>query len=117
MKMKVGWKVFLIASAAILFAGCATHQVDWNVRVGTYTYDQAVEELGPPDKQAKLTNGRTVAEWISRYSSGGGMVVGSGFYGYPGGIGFVQGTGPNYYESKLQLTFTTNNVLAAWSKK
>ena len=102
--------------AAFLLAGCATHRVDWNARVGNYTFDQAVTEFGPPDKQARLSDGKLVAEWISRYSSGSSVAIGTGFYGYPGGVGIVQTT-PNYYESKLRLTFSTNNVLAAWAKK
>ena len=45
-------------------AGCATQRVDWAARVGHYTYDQAVAEMGPPDKQAKLADGTTVGEWL-----------------------------------------------------
>ncbi len=107
--------MLLFAAVAVLFAGCVTHRIDWNARVGSYNFDQAVTEFGPPDKQAKLSDGRLVAEWITRYSSGGTVVVGSGYYGYPGGVGLVQTT-PSYYENKLRLTFATNNVLAAWSK-
>jgi len=73
-------------AAALFIAGCATHRVDWDTRVGVYTYNQAVVELGPPDKQAKLTDGQTVAEWISRYSSGGSVGVGTGFYGGGGAV-------------------------------
>jgi len=52
---------------AVLVVGCsATSKVDWNRRVGLYTYDRAILELGPPDKQASLSNGQTVAEWITR---------------------------------------------------
>jgi hypothetical protein len=116
MKINFGLKVFLFAATAILFAGCATHRVDWNARVGAYTFDQAVVELGPPDKQAKLSNGQTVAEWVTRYSNGGSVVVSTGFYGRPGGVGFIESS-PNYYERKLRLTFGTNNVLSAWLRK
>ena len=114
MKTNVALKFFLSLAVAILFAGCATHRIDWNARVGSYNYDQAVTDFGPPDKQARLSDGQLVAEWITRYSNGG-TVVGTGFYGYPGS-GMVQSTGPSYYENKLRLTFTTNNVLAAWAK-
>lgn len=113
MRLNVNLTVFLLA--VVLLMGCATHRVDWNARVGSYTFDQAVMDFGPPDKQAKLSDGRLVAEWITRYASGGSVVVGAGFYGYPGGVGIVQTT-PGYYENKLRLTFTTNNVLAAWAK-
>jgi hypothetical protein len=115
MKTNFALKIFLPLAVAILFAGCATTRVNWNTRVGSYTLDQAIVELGPPDKKAVLSDGRTVAEWISRFSNGSSVLIGTGIYGYPGG-GFVQTTGPTYYESKLRLTFTTNNVLAAWSK-
>jgi len=118
MKTKINFalKIFRFAAVAILFAGCATHRIDWNSRIGSYNFDQAVTEFGPPDKQAKLSDGKLVAEWISRYSNGGSVILGAGFYGYPGGVGMVQSTGPGYYESKLRLTFNTNNILAAWSK-
>ena len=101
---------------AVFVAGCATHRIDWNSRVGVYTYDQSVTEFGPPDKQARLSDGRLVAEWISRYATPGTVVVGTGAYSYPGSVGIIQ-TAPNYYESKLRLTFSTNYVLTAWAKK
>ena len=50
--------------AFFFLAGCATNRVDWSSRIGKYTYDQAVEELGVPDRSATLTNGSTVAEWL-----------------------------------------------------
>ncbi len=49
----------------ILLTGCATTKVDWSSRVGSYTFDQAVMDYGPPDKQAKLQDGSTVAEWMT----------------------------------------------------
>ena len=111
---------FLWFFTALLLAGCATNRVDWNGRIGNYTYDQAVVELGPPDKQTKLTDNQTVAEWISRYNTGGSTVgtvgMGTGFYRGAGGVSVIQ-TAPNYYESKLILTFSTNHVLTAWSKR
>lgn len=104
---------FLLFIVALAFmAGCATHQVDWGSRIGKYSFDQAVVELGPPDKQAKLSNGQTVAEWITRYSHGGSISVGTGFY-HHGGMGVIQ-TAPTYYEKKLRLTFSQNNLLTAW---
>jgi hypothetical protein len=104
------------AAAAMLAAGCASTRVNWDSRVGHYTFDQAVKEFGLPDKQAKSSDGELVAEWVSRYYSGGSAVVSGGYYGNPGGSGI--GTSPEtYYESTLYLTFNTNNVLDDWSKK
>ena len=106
-------------AVVLLLAGCTTYQTTWDNRVGVYTYDQAVKELGPPDKQAKLTDGQTVAEWISRYATGGtvGVGMGSSFYNGPAtaGVGVMQ-TAPTYRESQLRLTFGTNNILSAWTK-
>ena len=101
---------------ATLLTGCVTQRINWNSRIGSYTHDQAIIDFGPPDKEARLTDGRLVAEWITRYATGSSFVYGTGFYGYPGDVGFVQAQGPEYYEEKLRLTFATNNVLAAWSQ-
>ena len=109
--------VLLGMLAVILVAGCQfAKPVNWNARVGSYTFDQSVIELGPPDSQAKLSDGRVVAKWVTRYSSGGAVIVGGGYYSNPSGLAMVQTT-PSYYERRLILTFNTNNVLSAWSKK
>ena len=67
-----------VLSLAILFlavafiAGCrTTPPVDWNSRVGIYTYNQAVAEFGSPDKQTKLSDGKTVDQWITLHGSTG----------------------------------------------
>jgi hypothetical protein len=83
--------------------------------VGHFNFDQAIIELGPPDKQASLSDGKQVAEGISRYDTGGTMILGGGYYRSPGGVSIVQTT-PRFNESKLILTFTTNRVLSAWSR-
>jgi len=116
MKSKPKFATIFTALLILVAAGCATTKVDWNARVGTFTFDQAVAELGPPDKQAKLTDGQTVAEWVTRHYTGGGVAIGTGFGYGPGSVGYVQNVGPNTYESSLRLTFTTNNVLAKWKK-
>ena len=101
----------------ILIVGCTTMHTDWNARIGHYTYDDAVKELGLPDRYGKLSTGQLVAEWITRYPVGSTTYVSPGIYGYGPGGGFITTTPPSYYESILQLTFETNNVLSAWMKK
>ena len=113
--MNAGVKFLLPGLMTILFAGCATHRIDWNSRIGHYTYDQAVIEFGPPDKTARLTDGKLVADWITRYYNGGTTFVGSGYY--PGSVGYVQTVGPSTYVDTLRLTFDTHNLLYAWVKK
>lgn len=107
----------ILALAVAFIVGCATARpVDWNDRVGTYTFDQAVTELGPPDKQAALSNGKTVASWITHRYGGTSFSVGTGFYGGNTGFGVGQTVGTGYPDRVLTLTFGTNNVLTAWSK-
>jgi hypothetical protein len=113
------WRTTLVifAMAAGFITGCQTiRPIDWNNRVGTYTYDQAVTELGPPDKQAALSDGKIVASWITHRYGGTSFSVGTGFYGDNTGFGVGQTIGTGYPAQVLTLTFGTNYMLAAWSK-
>ena len=116
---------FVFVTLALLLVGCATKKpkVDWASRVGNYTYDQAVEELGPPDKQATLTDGNIVAEWVTRQSSGGssiGFGIGGGSYGHSGGmgagVGVSQSMGNSSTDKVLRLTFGPDKKLVDWYK-
>ena len=109
--------ILLALLAAFVFAGCATGpKIDWQSRVGHYTYNQAVLDLGPPDKVAKLDNGVIVANWITHqgyaYSTGGAVVYGN----HPGAVivpADNQSYSPTYY---LRLTFDAYGKLTAWKK-
>src|SRR5436189_6475440 len=115
----VMWIGVLLGTAVLLGAGCkSTPKVDWSSRVGTYTYDQAVQELGPPDKTATLSDGKKVAEWV-RHSHGGGLSfgIGTGFSSGSAatGVGVGQSMGTGYGDRALRLTFDPDNRLVAWS--
>ena len=109
--------ILLALLVAFAFAGCASGpKIDWAARVGHFTYDQAVLELGPPDKVAKLNNGIIVANWLTHrgyaYTTGGAVAYGS----YPGPMivpGYTQSYSPNYY---LRLTFGADGQLTEWKK-
>jgi len=120
MKINLAVKLSLLtilALAAVLVAGCKTTKpIDWNSRVGTYTFDQAVTELGPPDKQTTLSDGKLVAQWVTHRYGGSSFSVGTGFYTGGVGVGVGQTTGSAYPDRILTLTFGTNQVLAAFSK-
>ncbi|MEJ0091545.1 MAG: hypothetical protein WDM80_17590 [Limisphaerales bacterium] len=124
MKINLTGKFFLLTFIVLTTAfitGCkTTPPVDWNSRVGSYTYDQAVIELGPPDKQATLDDGKTVAEWITHRSGGSGLSVGTGFFsgggGSGAGVGVGQSIGSGYRDKVLKLTFDADHKLLAWSK-
>ena len=120
MKMNLAVKLSFLAILALataLIAGCKTTKpVDWNSRVGTYTFDQAVTQLGPPDKQTTLSDGKLVAQWITRRNGGSSFSVGTGFYTGGVGVGVGHSVGSGYPDKILTLTFGTNQVLAAYSK-
>lgn len=112
--------VSAVGLTALLFlTGCATQRVDWAGRVGTYTYDEAIMDYGPPEKTAKLSDGSTVAEWLThRGYSYAYSPFNQGFYYpyafpafYPGYLEMVNV--PNYY---LRLAFDPENRLKAWKK-
>jgi len=101
----------------LAWVGCATYKAAWNSRIGTYTYDQAVSELGPPDKGAKLTDGTTVAEWLTRRGYSGGSVGFMYGYGYPyyyhPWYHYYEPPSPDYF---IRLTFGPDGKLQAWKR-
>lgn len=108
--------LFLVLGVALL-AGCAT-RIDWAARVGNYTFDQVVTEIGPPDKQATLKDGTMVAEWLTR--RGGTSTYIGGYYGYyspywcgPYYSPYISTQYPDYF---LRLTFDSSGHLQAWKK-
>ncbi len=91
---------------ALLLAGCATtSRIDWKSRLGIYTYEQAILEFGPPDKNAKLSDGTVVAEWLTRRGYTQAYASPSyGFYpGYYGSFGYVDTF--TYPDAFLRLVF------------
>jgi len=111
MKMNPARKSFLPVIGclvAALIAGCATAPpVDWSSRVGHYTYAQAVNEFGPPNRQFRLSNGATEFKWFAPAPGGAGM---------NNNFGAAQNFNPGFDNRYLQLTFDTNGVLTAWSR-
>jgi len=97
-----------------MFSGCATEEIDWTARMGNYTFDQAVKDFGPPDKSAKLSDGTTVADWLTQrgvetievepYLRGP-----HGFYGPI--VPYSEFYSPNYY---MRLTFDADGRLKAY---
>lgn len=105
-----------------VLAGCAaTPKIDWSTRVGNYTFDQAVSEFGPPDKQATLGDGTLVAEWLTRrgfrqvYPVGGYYYQSDppGYYGWYYPPTYMDTSSPDYF---LRLMFDANKNLTAWKR-
>jgi len=98
---------------ALLLCGCATSKINWAERVGRYTFDQAVVELGPPDKQARLQDGTVVAAWLTRPSRNR-LDTSAGWYPYWHGWGFPTYVAPYSPEGWLRLVFGPDGQLKEW---
>jgi hypothetical protein len=109
-----GLAVLLLTAAFI--AGCkTTPSVDWNNRIGTCTFNQAVAELGSPDKQSKLSDGRTVDQWITLHGSNK-FPMGGGYASGNDGMGAGQTIVQSYKDHVLELTFGPDGKLLSVAK-
>jgi len=110
MRRSFWFQTLSLLAVVFLWAGCATHKIDWNSRMGVYTYDQTVLEMGPPDKVARLTDGTIVAEWLTyRGSSGYSGFFPGPYYPFP----TYDLPTPDRF---LRLTFTPDGKLKEWKK-
>ena len=107
----------LLAVALLLATACkTTPPVDWNSRVGTYTSDQAVKDLGPPDKYAKLTDGTSVVEWVRHSNTGLSFGIGTGVVGSHSALGVGQTVNTSPGDKLLRLIFGPDDTLQSWWK-
>ena len=118
--MKLSTRLRLVAQLLLLLAGCATApKINWAERVGLYTFDQAVTEFGPPDRQAKLTDSSVVAEWVTQRSRVHAIISPGYGYGWPYGYGMIASAPsdavatPEYF---VRLTFGPDSRLAGWKR-
>ena len=118
----------LILAAALVLGGCASASkpakpnpktINWSERVGTYTYDQALADLGKPVLIGESSDGKT-AEWSLRRSPrvSSGLGLGTGSFGHHGGGGVGVGSSvtPPPSGENLRLKFDKDGKLKEWSK-
>ena len=107
----------LLVLACWMAGGCMTGTTKrWNQRVGGYSYDEAVKEMGPPDKKETTSDGVTVAEWVVQRSQvygwpSGGWGAGWGWRGRWGWAGTDIHSTP---ERALRLYFGPDKRLQTW---
>jgi hypothetical protein len=107
----------LLILPLLLSSGCSsTPKVDWDSRIGSFTHDQAVVELGPPDRTAELSDGSRVSEWFLKENPRMSVGFGVGSYGSHGGVGVGQTVSGGRSGQYLQLTFSPNGLLQRWGK-
>ena len=114
----------LSAVLTLMNFGCASHpkidpNINWNDRIGNYTFDQALAELGKPAVVAESSEGR-YADWVIKRSPNMsfGFGVGGGSYGSHVGTGVGVGTSvsPPPHGEYLHLAFDAQGNLRAWSR-
>jgi hypothetical protein len=118
-------RILSMLVSLLLLAGCTTGDplaksplVNWDNRVGNYTYNLALVDLGTPARSATLPDGTVVADWITRRSTPGTLGLGTraGFEPptfWESSVPSRMVPTPNYH---LRLTFGRDQKLTAWEK-
>ncbi|MEO7300821.1 MAG: hypothetical protein ABI042_19825 [Verrucomicrobiota bacterium] len=116
--MKTSLQRLLYTTFVVLsLAGCATPpKIDWDSRVGNYTYDHSVEELGMPTQMGMLADGSKVAQWYSGRPSAEVAGVGTGISVGLSGTTAVRTPMMESRTKRVQLTFGPDGVLRSWSR-
>ena len=118
----------LMLVAVLVFNGCASglkparpnpKNINWSERIGAYTFDQALADLGKPVLIGESSEGKT-AEWSVRRSPrvSFGLGLGTGSFGHHGGVGVGVGSTvtPPPKGENLRLKFDKDGKLTEWSK-
>src|SRR5512136_2503634 len=94
--MRPSWLLLLVI--VLLAGGCVSgtrvpvRGIDWGSRIGTYTFQDALSELGEPTAMGESREGK-FAEWVLQQNPGVsfGFGFGGGIYGHHsssgGGVG------------------------------
>ena len=124
LRMRKLTRLALVLVLSFAAFGCASRpkidpNIDWSERIGNYTWDQAMAELGRPAVVAESSEGRS-ADWIIKRSPNVsfGFGVGGGSYGSGIGTGVGVGTSvsPPPRGEYLHLSFDPQGKLRSWSK-
>jgi hypothetical protein len=111
MRTVARFRIISVFLALILVGGCTTGKIDWSSRVGSYDYDRAITDMGPPDRVAKLSDGTTtVAEWLTHRGHNLGS---SWLYGPPYISPIYDSPTPDRF---IRLTFEPGGKLKDWKK-
>ena len=121
--MKLAWLSLIVL--VFLAGSCASGQktnikrIDWGSRIGTYTYEEALAELGEPDVMDESSEGK-IAEWVLRRTPmvSFGFGLGTGGYGHhtTTGVGVGTSVSPPPSGEYLRLRFDKDGKLAEWTR-
>ena len=107
------WLRLSLIALVLLTGSCASDpkanlkDIDWGSRIGTYTYEEALAELGEPNIMSETNEGR-IAEWMLRRSPMVSFGVGIG----GPGVGVGTSVSPPPSGEYLHLRFDKDGKLA-----
>ncbi len=120
--MKPSWLLLIVI--VLLAGGCTTgtrvpvRDIDWTSRIGAYTFQDALAELGEPNAIGESREGK-VADWVLRqspaFSFGFGFGGGSYDHSTASGGGAGATVSPPPGGEYLRLRFDQNGKLAEWT--
>lgn len=103
--------ILLTTLLALLATACTTPpKIDWDARVGTYTFDLAVKDMGPPEKSASLADGARVADWLVARGRSNPI-----YHSFPDGR-VIRTEGVRDPDRLLRLTFAPDGKLKEWKR-
>ena len=109
--MKRTAQLALLTSLLALLAACTTlPKIDWDTRVGSYTFDAAVQEMGPPERSATLADGARVADWLVFRGRNNAI-----YHSFPDGR-VIRTEGVRDPDRLLRLTFAPDGRLKEWKR-
>jgi hypothetical protein len=116
---------FLLIALALLAGGCSSgtkasvKNIDWGSRIGSYTYEDALAELGEPSVIGQSSEGK-FAEWVLERSPNVSFSFGFGSIGFgphtSAGVGVGTTVSPPPSGEYLHLRFDNDDKLVEWTK-
>ena len=112
--------VLLFSAASCVYGPRVTvEDSEWGARIGKYTYQEALAELGEPQLIGESSEGK-IAEWVLRQSIPFSIGFGFGGIGYghhsSTGVGVGTSVSPPPRGEYLHLRFDRDGKLAEWTR-
>ena len=122
-EMRGGSLLFIVllflAASCVYGPRITVEDSEWGARIGEYTYQDALAELGEPQMIGESSEGK-VAEWVLRQSIPFSIGFGFGGVGYghhsSTGVGVGTSVSPPPSGEYLRLRFDRDGRLAEWTK-
>ncbi|HEY5915064.1 MAG TPA: hypothetical protein VJA21_31100 [Verrucomicrobiae bacterium] len=112
-----GLSCLLLAALLIAQPGCTSKpRPDWNQRIGNLTFEEAVQELGPPASSTPLEDGTRAAEWFLKPGPQISFGLGTAASTERGGVAAGQSVALPTKGHYLRLAFGPDGKLQRWEK-